>query len=220
VEVVAREGSKINFWANETLDAKVKAHIWRVGQLYHDSQVNWQINALSNGNVNLKLEVDLLGEGACTNVKIVGISSKKQEQKIQTQVRNCAKYSKGKIVQHGVVLDEGKLLFAGTGEIQKEAKEAISKQESRVLMLSDKAYGKVNVNPFLLINEDEVTAEHSASIGRVDEEAMYYLMSRGVAKEEAIHLLIRGFLESVGASFSDLELKNEWTEAVKRKLNV
>ncbi|MDR1521591.1 MAG: SufD family Fe-S cluster assembly protein [Streptococcaceae bacterium] len=218
VEVIVKKGAKVNFWANETLDQQVKVHIWRSGKLHRNSQVNWQINALSNGEVNSKLEVDLAEEGACTTVKIAGISSKKQEQKIQTRVRNYAKNSKGKIVQHGVVMDEGKLSFEGIGEIQKGAKGAISKQESRVLILSDEALGKVN--PLLLIDENEVTAGHAASIGRVDENMMYYLMSRGIDKKEVIHLLIRGFLDSVMPSFSDYLSKSEWTEVIKRKLNV
>ncbi|MDR0691231.1 MAG: SufD family Fe-S cluster assembly protein [Streptococcaceae bacterium] len=212
-EVIAKKGAKVNFWANETFNQQVKAHIWRVGKLYRDSQVNWQINVLSNGDTDLKLEVDLVGEGACTNVKIAGISSGKQKLKIQTQVRNHAKYSKGKIVQHGVVMDESKLSFEGIGEIQKGAKGAVSQQESQMLMLSDQAL--VQVNPILLIDEDEVSAGHAASIGRVDEEAMYYLMSRGIDKKEAIYLLICGFLDLGRQSFS-----SEWTEAVKRKLNV
>jgi len=218
IEVIAKQGAKVNLWANETLDRSVNADIWRVGAVYQDAQINWQINALSNGDTDLKVEVDLVEEGACTNVKIAGIVSGKQKQKIQTQVRNHVKYSEGKIIQHGVVLDEGKLLFEGIGKIQKGAKGAVSKQESRVLMLSDQALAKVD--PILLIDEDEVAAGHAASIGRVDEEAMYYLMSRGINKEEAMHLLIRGFLDSGMPLFSDYLLKSEWTEAVKRKLNV
>jgi Fe-S cluster assembly protein SufD len=218
VEVIAKQGAKVNIWANEMLNQQMKAHIWRVGKLHRNSQVNWQINALSNGDTFLEIEVDLVGEGACTTVKIAGISSKKQEQKIKTLVRNYARLSKGKIIQHGVVLDESRLLFDGIGKIHKGAKGAITQQESRLLMLSDKAYGKVN--PLLLIDENKVTAEHSASISRVDEEAMYYLMSRGILPKEAYRLLICGFLNSVMQSFSDHLSKNEWAEAIKRKLNV
>ncbi|MDR0614463.1 MAG: SufD family Fe-S cluster assembly protein [Lactobacillales bacterium] len=213
-EVIAKKGAKVNFWANETLNQQVKAYIWRFGKLHQNAQVNWQINALNNGDTDLKVKVDLVEEGACTTVKIAGISSGQQEQKIKTQVRNCARHSAGKIVQHGVVQDQGKLLFEGVGKIQKEAKGAISKQEIRVLMLSDKAQAKVN--PILLIDEDEVTAEHAASIAHTDEEAMYYLMSRGIKRKQAVHLLIRGFLDLGRPSF----FKSEWAEVLEGKLNV
>ena len=57
---------------------------------------------------------------------------------------------------------------------------ANAEQESRVLMLSEKARG--DANPILLIDEDDVTAGHAASVGRVDPTQLYYLMSRGISK--------------------------------------
>lgn len=218
VEVIAKRGARVNFWANETLDKKVKAHIWRIGKLHRDSQVHWQINALSSGDSVLDVDVDLVGEGAYSTVNISAISSGKQEQEIQTQIKNSASYSKGKIVQHGVALNVSKLSFTGIGEIKVGAKEAISEQESRILMLSNEACGRIS--PLLLIDENEVSAGHAASIGYVDDAAMYYLMSRGIDKEIAMRLLIRGFLNSAMPVFSNNLLKSEWTEAVKRKLNV
>src|SRR5699024_8405101 len=70
-------------------------------------------------------------------------------------------------------------------------------QESRVLMLSEKARG--DANPILFIDEDDVTAGHAASVGRVDELQLYYLMSRGLSKQESERLIIHGFLEPVVA---------------------
>ncbi|MDR3157367.1 MAG: SufD family Fe-S cluster assembly protein [Lactobacillales bacterium] len=218
VEVIAKRGAKVNFWSNETLDQKVKAHIWHVGKLHRDSQVHWQINALNSGDVILEVDVDLVGEGAYSTVNMAAISSGQQEQKIQTRIKNSANYSKGKIVQHGVALDASKLSFTGIGEIQIGAKEAISDQESRILMLSNEACGRID--PLLLIDENEVSAGHAASIGYVDEEAIYYLMSRGIDKEKAMNLLVRGFLGSVMPAFSGDLLKSECIEAIKRKLNV
>ena len=75
------------------------------------------------------------------------------------------------------------------------AKGADAQQESRVLMLSDQA--RSDANPILLIDENDVTAGHAASIGQVDPEDMYYLMSRGLDKATAERLVVRGFLGSV-----------------------
>ena len=59
-------------------------------------------------------------------------------------------------------------------------------------MLSPKARG--DANPILLIDEDDVKAGHAASVGQVNAEQVHYLMSRGIAKEEAQRLIIYGFL--------------------------
>ena len=74
-------------------------------------------------------------------------------------------------------------------------------QESRVLMLSEKARG--DANPILLIDEDDVTAGHAASVGRVDPVQLYYLMSRGISQKEAERLVIHGFLSSCCRSIAD-----------------
>ena len=72
----------------------------------------------------------------------------------------------GFILKHGVVKDESSSIFNGIGRIAKGATRSNAVQESRVLMLSEKARG--DANPILLIDEDDVTAGHAASVGRVD----------------------------------------------------
>ncbi|MEE0126268.1 MAG: SufD family Fe-S cluster assembly protein, partial [Enterococcus faecalis] len=145
------------------------------------------------------------------------ISAGKQTQGIDTRVTNKAPHSIGHILQHGVIRERGTLTFNGIGHILKGAKGADAQQESRVLMLSDKARG--DANPILLIDENEVTAGHAASVGRVDPEEMYYLMSRGLRKEEAERLVIRGFLGSVITAIPVKEVQNEFVEVIEGKLN-
>jgi len=108
------------------------------------------------------------------------------------------------------------LTFNGIGHILKGAKGADAQQESRVLMLSDQARG--DANPILLIDEHEVTAGHAASVGRVDPEEMYYLMSRGLRKEDAERLVIRGFLGSVLTAIPVKAVQQELVEVIEGKL--
>ena len=85
-------------------------------------------------------------------------------------------------------------------------------------MLSDKARG--DANPILLIDENDVTAGHAASVGRVDPEEMYYLMSRGLRKQDAERLVIRGFLGSVIAAIPIKAVRDELVEVIERKLSL
>jgi len=147
---------------------------------------------------------------------VVAISSGKQIQGIDTRVTNMAPHSIGHILQHGVIRDKATLTFNGIGHILKGAKGSDAQQESRVLMLSDHARG--DANPILLIDENEVTAGHAASIGRVDPEEMYYLMSRGLRKADAERLVIRGFLGSVLTAIPIKEVQKELVEVIERKL--
>ncbi|HHD3580308.1 TPA: SufD family Fe-S cluster assembly protein, partial [Streptococcus pyogenes] len=84
------------------------------------------------------------------------------------------------------------------------------------LMLSDQA--RADANPILLIDENEVTAGHAASIGQVDPEDMYYLMSRGLDQETAERLVIRGFLGAVIAEIPIPSVRQEIIKVLDEKL--
>lgn len=84
-------------------------------------------------------------------------------------------------------------------------------------MLSEKARG--DANPILLIDEDDVTAGHAASVGRVDPLQVYYLKSRGLTEEEAQRLLIHGFLDPVVSQLPIESVKKQLTQVIERKIN-
>lgn len=217
VEVIAKQGAKVKFSAIDQLGVNVTAYMNRRGHIMRDATVDWAIGVMNEANVVADFDSDLVGEGAHSEVKAVAISSGRQVQGIDTRVTNMAPHSVGHILQHGVIHDRGTLTFNGIGHILKGAKGADAQQESRVLMLSDQARG--DANPILLIEENEVTAGHAASVGRVDPDDMYYLMSRGLEKTEAERLVIRGFLGSVLTAIPVKEVRNELAEVIERKLS-
>ena len=217
VEVIAKAGSKVKYSAIDQLGENVTTYLNRRGHIMRDASIDWAIGAMNDGDVVADFDSDLVGEGSHSEVKVVAISAGKQTQGIDTRVTNKASHSLGHILQHGVIRERGTLTFNGIGHILKGAKGADAQQESRVLMLSDKARG--DANPILLIDENEVTAGHAASVGRVDPEEMYYLMSRGLRKTEAERLVIRGFLSSVITAIPIREVQKELVDVIEGKLN-
>ena len=135
----------------------------------------------------------LLGRGAEADVKTVAIASGQQKQNITVRTMNVADHTVGNIVNYGIVKDNAHLAFNGIGKIQKAAKESDNQQETRLLNLSKTA--EAIANPFLLIDEGDITAGHAASIGQLDEEQIYYLMSRGLSRSEASKMIVTGFLQ-------------------------
>lgn len=217
VEVIAKNGAKVKFSAVDQLGKDVTTYLNRRGHIMKDASVEWAIGVMNDGNVVADFDSDLVGEGAHSEVKVVAISGGRQTQGIDTRVTNKAPHTIGHILQHGVIRERGTLTFNGIGHILKKAKGADAQQESRVLMLSDQARG--DANPILLIDENEVTAGHAASVGRVDPEEMYYLMSRGLHKTEAERLVIRGFLGSVITAIPIKAVQTEFIETIEGKLN-
>ena len=212
VEVIAQAGAQIKFSAIDRLGENVTAYISRRGKLDNDAMIDWAIGVMNEGNVVADFDSDLYGKGSHADMKMVALSSGKQVQGIDTRVTNYGCNSIGNILQHGVILEKGTLTFNGIGHIIKGAKGADAQQESRVLMLSDQA--RSDANPILLIDENDVTAGHAASIGQVDPEDMYYLMSRGLDKATAERLVVRGFLGSVIVEIPVKEVRDEMIENI------
>lgn len=207
VEIIAQAGSQIKFAAIDRLGKHLDTYIARRGLLGNDASIDWAIGLMNQGNVVADFDSDLKGNGSHANLKVVALSSGRQVQGVDTRVTNYGHNSVGHILQHGVILESGTLTFNGIGHIIRGAKGADAQQESRVLMLSDKA--RSDANPILLIDENEVTAGHAASIGQVDPEDMYYLMSRGLDRATAERLVVRGFLGSVITEIPVKEVRDE-----------
>ncbi|MGV2999341.1 Fe-S cluster assembly protein SufD [Streptococcus suis] len=216
VEVIAQAGSQIKFSAIDRLGQHLDTYLTRRATIGNDASVDWAIGLLNKGNVVADLDADLKGNGSHANLKVVGLSAGRQVQGVDTRVTNYGNNSVGHILQHGVILESGTLTFNGIGHIIRGAKGADAQQESRVLMLSDKA--RSDANPILLIDENEVTAGHAASIGQVDPEDMYYLMSRGLDRATAERLVIRGFLGAVITEIPVKEVRDELIAVIEEKL--
>lgn len=216
VEILAQEGSRVKFSAIDRLGESVTTYISRRGRLSNNAMIDWSLSVMNEGNVVADFDSDLIGDGSHADLKVVAASSGRQVQGIDTRVTNYGKNSVGHILQHGVILERGTLTFNGIGHIIKGAKGADAQQESRVLMLSDKA--RSDANPILLIDENEVTAGHAASIGQVDPEDMYYLMSRGLDKDTAERLVIRGFLGAVITEIPVKEVRDSIVDVLDQKL--
>ncbi|HEL1670123.1 TPA: Fe-S cluster assembly protein SufD [Streptococcus suis 2651] len=216
VEVIALAGSQIKFATIDRLGKHLDTYLNRRGYLRNDATIDWAIGLLNEGNVVADLDSELKGNGSHANLKVVGLSSGRQVQGVDTRVTNYGHNSVGHILQHGVILESGTLTFNGIGHIVRGAKGADAQQESRVLMLSDKA--RSDANPILLIDENEVTAGHAASIGQVDPEDMYYLMSRGLDRATAERLVVRGFLGAVITEIPVKEVRDQLIAVIEEKL--
>nr|WP_089747022.1 Fe-S cluster assembly protein SufD [Granulicatella balaenopterae] len=216
VEVIAKAGAQVRYTAVDSLGKSTDTYFNRRGYLGRDAKIEWALGVMNDGNVVADFDSELIGTGSHSEVKVVAISTGNQVQGIDTRVTNYAKHSVGHILQHGVILDKATLTFNGIGHIIKGAKFADAQQESRVLMLSED--GRGDANPILLIDENEVTAGHAASVGQVDKDQMFYLTSRGLSEDDAQRLVIRGFLGSVIAAISVESVRKTLIDMIEKKL--
>lgn len=216
VEIVAQSGSRVKFSALDSLGQTTHSYINRRGYLEKDARIDWTVGVLNDGNTIADFDSNLVGSGSHTEMQTVAISTDRQTQGIDTQVTNYGRHSEGNILQRGILLGRSALVFNGIGKIIKGAHGAKAQQENRVLMLSPKARG--DANPILLIDENDVIAGHAASVGRINQDQMYYLMSRGLTKEVAQRLVARGFLGVVLSDIPVPEVRQQMISLIERKL--
>jgi Fe-S cluster assembly protein SufD len=216
-EVFAHDNAKISFGAVDNLAAGTTSYINRRGNAQKHGVIDWALGQMNEGHTVSENVTHLIGDFSSTNARTVTVGRGKQIQNFTAITLHIGKDTDGQISQRGVMRESTTSIFNAIGKIRHGATRANAEQESRVLMLSDKARG--DANPILLIDEDDVTAGHAASVGRVDELQLYYLMSRGITKEEAEQLIIHGFLEPVVGELPIETVKKQLTHLIEGKLN-
>ncbi len=215
-EVVANANARIQYGAVDTLAKGTTTYVNRRGIADRDAKIEWSLGLMNDGNTISENTTNLVGDGSFGDTKTVVVGRGEQIQNFTTKVVHFGKNSEGYILKHGVMKDSASSIFNGIGKIEHGATKANAEQESRVLMLSEKARG--DANPILLIDEDDVTAGHAASVGRVDPIQLYYLMSRGVPQKEAERLVIHGFLAPVVNQLPIEGVKKQLVEVIERKV--
>ena len=120
----------------------------------------------------------------------------------------------------GVLSDESKAVFSGKIFVEKDAQKTYATQKDLNLLMSKGA--EIDTKPSLEIYADDVECFHGATAGHVDESTLYYMMSRGIEKEIATQMLVRGFVDEIIDEISDEKIRNfasNQTESILPKLS-
>ncbi|HLR03697.1 MAG TPA: Fe-S cluster assembly protein SufD [Virgibacillus sp.] len=215
-EVFANNNTQVTFGAVDHFAEGTTTYVNRRGVAQNDAVIDWALGQMNDGNTVSENETHLKGNNATTNPKAVVVGRGKQIENFTTQTVHYGLNTQSHIFQHGVMTQKSTSIFNAIGDIKNGAAGSFANQESRVLMLSPKARG--DANPILLIDEDDVEAGHAASVGRVDELQLYYLMSRGITRKEAERLIIHGFLEPVVDQLPVESVRNQLSALIERKI--
>lgn len=215
-EVIAKANAKVQFGAVDTLAKGITGYVNRRGVADRDARIEWALGLMNDGNTVYENVTNLIGDGSIGDSKTVVVGRGEQTQNFTTSIVHFGKNTEGYILKHGVMKDSATSIFNGIGKIEHGATKSNAEQSSRVLMFNEKARG--DANPILLIDEDDVTAGHAASVGRVDPLQLYYLMSRGITKVEAERLIIHGFLAPVVNALPIEGVRKQLDEVIERKV--
>lgn len=216
VEIVVKPGAKVTFASVHNLNNSVTDLTYRRANVDNDGSIEWIVGEMNFGNVMSDTTSILKGNGSQSDAKVICVGTAEQKLNITTRAVHFGKSSDSNMITRAVMRDEATAIVNGITKIEHGATKANGEQTEKVLMLSPKARG--DANPILLIDEDDVTAGHAASVGQVNVEQVYYLMSRGISKEEAQRLIIYGFLAPVVSDIPSDIIQSQLQRLVERKL--
>ena len=207
-----------NFVININEYASLKHNII-VYENINELNLEQSINVLNNGeytsalldvsevNINFNNKINLNGEYASSYFRSAVVSSKDAKKLYEISTFNNALYTSSKMDNYGVCKENSKLEFKGIGTITKGFKQSNNHQNSKIIVFDE--LSNANVYPLLYIDEYDVLASHSAAVGKVNDEHMYYLCSRGLSEEQAREFITMGYLLPVLNYFEDEEIKTK-----------
>ncbi len=201
-----------------------------VQQLNEQSVNNLSILAdIADGGTLHITQVDLGGKRANSNVDVnlIGFESKltayasyitQHEQKLDLfyNVRHRGPYSQAEVQANGAVGGKSQKSFRGTLDFLKGSYGSKGDEESLAILMSDEAKS-IDV-PLLLAHEDNVEGNHAASAGRMDEGILFYLMSRGLSRQEAESLVVEARMQPTLERISDADLRTALKKEIHERM--
>mgnify|MGYP001287657419 CR=1 FL=1 len=218
VEVFVGQNANVRIATVNNLPQSVVDVIYRRAIVERDGQLEWVVGDFSEGRLISDNYTMLKGEGSQVKVKAVTMGAGEMRANITSTVDHLARYTTSDILARSVMKNRASSILNSITKIEKGASKANGQQSGKVLMLDAKARG--DANPILLIDENDVIAGHSASVGRVDPMQIYYLMSRGIPREEAEKLIVNGFLETILANIPSKSLRERLDRVIERKFQL
>ena len=158
------------------------------------------------------IETLLAGPGAFSYMFGLSLSNKDQYFEQHTKQTHLAPQTTSDLLFKSALFDDSRTVFSGIIQIGKQAQRSDAYQANRNLVLSDKA--KVDTLPKLEILANDVRCTHGATVGPVDREQFFYLVSRGIPEREAKTLIVEGFFEEVLGKVSN----REFMEGIRQHL--
>jgi Fe-S cluster assembly protein SufD len=194
-ECVVGAGGKVTYVGFQDLPRPVTGYVVRRAQLEQDAAVEWLFGEMGEAYLVAEYGTRLAGQGSRSNAKVIGLGIGRQHLDLTVKMAHEGRFTESEILARGVVLDRSNMVYRAVTAIEKGAVGTNGHQAENLLILSPSA--RADAIPMLLIEENDVRADHAASVGKINPEQLYYLMSRGIAEEDARKMIVRGFFDPV-----------------------
>ena len=193
VELVAHKNAHLRYttiqnWSNDVYNLVTKR-----AYAYEGAKVEW-----IDGNIGSRLTMKypgiyLMGERAYGETLSIAFAGKNQHQDTGAKMVHLAPNTTSKITSKSVSRLNGRSTYRGLLNVAKGATNVKATVRCDALLLDDTS--KTDTYPYMEINQEDATITHEATVGKIGDEQIFYLMTRGFSEEEALTLIVNGFME-------------------------
>ena len=195
VELFVHPHAKIEYVSLQNLSKET----WHFGRhkawLERDSELDWVIGGFGSKRGKVWIENDLAGPGATSRVTGASFADGDQHLDYDTFQEHIAPNTESDFAFKGALRERASTVWRGMIRVEEDAQKTNAYQENRNLLLSDQAHA--DSIPGLEIMANDVRCTHGATLGRINREDLFYLMTRGLTRAEAERLIVRGFFQDV-----------------------
>jgi len=193
VELIAKKGAKIRYTTIQNWSKDVYNLVTKRAYAYENAKVEW-----IDGNIGSKLTmkypgVYLLGKNAHAEVVSIAFAGSDQHQDAGAKAVHLASDTTSRITSKSVSKQSGRTTYRGLLHVAKGATGVKSNVRCDALLLDENS--RTDTYPYVEVNEDDATISHEATVGKIGEDQIFYLMSRGFSESDALSLIVGGFIE-------------------------
>ena len=195
VEIIVKKGGRCRYttiqnWSNNVYNLVTKRAV-----AYANATMEWV-----DGNLGSKLTMKypaiyMMEPGAHGEVLSIAFAGRGQHQDAGAKAVHCAPNTSSKIISKSISKDGGRAGYRGLVKVMKGAENCRSTVNCDALILDEDS--RSDTYPYMEIEEDKVTIGHEATVSKIGDEQLFYLMARGIPKEEAAAMIVSGFIEPV-----------------------
>jgi Fe-S cluster assembly protein SufD len=195
VEIVVKDGAKVEYVSVQNLSRGTWHFASHHARVERDAELDWVAGGFGSAKGKIRIQNDLAGAGATSRVTGAYFADGAQHLDYDTFQEHMAPSTTSDFAFKGALRDEARAVWRGMIRVEEGAQKTNAYQENRNLLLSKTAHA--DSIPGLEIMANDVRCTHGATLGRVDRELLFYLMTRGLTRAEAERLIVRGFFQDM-----------------------
>ncbi len=195
IEIIVNRGASVRYTTIQNWSNNMYNLVTQRARVEEDARMAWL-----DGNLGSKITMKypscfLMGRGASGEIMSIAYAGPGQHQDAGGKMIHAAPHTTSEIISKSISKGGGRSSYRGLVQVQKGAHNASSNVECDALLLDEEA--RTDTYPYIEIDENDASIGHEATVTKIGDEQLFYLMQRGLAEDEARTMVVRGFIEPI-----------------------